>query len=279
MSDDESVPGSESVPGGDESGPGNNESGPGHDESDPAGGRADLLAEMRALRRRARTERHAYWFPLVLFGLLTCASIPFYVLPARPPGSTAAVSGAPPLPALGGYAGFTVQRYLGYYWLAALLGGLLLTLLWYRWNARRVGLATPARGYLLTTAALTALALVIPPLSQLRSPRWLQHLQVLWPGDLVLRGTFPFVIIAAGLWVLAWAERSRALALIAAVYTGTALLASLYNIENVLFRLGWNPSGNDWSLTSLPNVLLPAFVLLATGAGAFAVQRPYRARP
>jgi hypothetical protein len=111
-----------------------------------------------------------------------------------------------------------------------------------------------------------------------RPPARAQHLHALWPGDLVVRGTFPFVIIAAGLWVLAWAERSRALAVIAAVYTATALLSSLYNIENVLFRLGWNPSGSDWSLTSLPNVLLPALVLLAAGAGAFAVQRHHRTR-
>ena len=81
------------------------------------------------------------------------------------------------------------------------------------------------------------------------------------------------------MWVLAWAERSRALTLIAAVYTATALLASLYDIENVLFRLGWNPAGNDWALTSLPNVLLPALVLLAAGAGAFAVQRRHRTTP
>jgi len=77
--------------------------------------------------------------------------------------------------------------------------------------------------------------------------------------------------------VLAWAERSQALAVIAAIYTVTALLASLYNMENVLFRLGWNPSGSDWNLTSLPNVLLPAMVLLVAGAGSFAVHRRQRA--
>ena len=96
------------------------------------------------------------------------------------------------------------------------------------------------------------------------------------PGDLIIRGTLPFLIIAAGLWTLARAERSRALLAVAAIYTGTALLASLYNIENVLFRLGWNPSPGQWQLTSLPNVLLPALVLLAAGTAAFVVQRRTR---
>jgi hypothetical protein len=244
-------------------------------------GQADLLGEMKALRRQARATRHAYWFPLILFGLLTCAAVPFYISPIDQAGGAGVTRGGPPLPVLGGFAGVTTQRYLGYYWVAALLAGLLLTLLWYRRNARRVGLATPAGGYIITTAVLTVLALVLPLLSQVRSPHWLswlQYLSVLWPGDLVVRGTFPFVIIAAGLWVLAWAERSRALAVIAALYTATALLSSLYNIENVLFRLGWNPSGSEWDLTSLPNVLLPALVLLAAGAGAFAAQRRHRTR-
>jgi hypothetical protein len=242
-------------------------------------GEADLLGEMKALRRCVRAARHAYWFPLVLFGLLTLASAPFYILPGHQAGGVVGTQGAPPLPMLGGFPAVTVQRYLGYYWLAALLAGLLLTLLWYRRNARRVGLQTPARGSIITVAILTVLALVIPPLSQVRSPHWLswlQYLGVLWPGDLVVRGTFPFVIIAVGLWALAWAERSRALAVIAAVYTATALLSSLYDIGNVLFRLGWNPSGR--SLTYLPNVLPPALVLLAAGAGAFAAQQRHRAR-
>ncbi|HEX3713720.1 MAG TPA: hypothetical protein VHV09_13095 [Trebonia sp.] len=251
----------------------------GQQGGEPAAADAALLDEMRALRRRARSARHAYWFPLALFGLLTCASVPFYIQPgiAAGGGVVAGASGQQVFPVLGGAPGLLTQPDLGYYWLAALLAGLLATLLWYRWNARRVGLATPARGYVITVAALTAVAVAVPLVSTLPGPDWLHGLQFLWPGDLTIRGTFPFVIIAVGLWVLAWAERSPALAVIAAVYTATAVLASLYDVENVLFRLGWNPAPGEWDLTSLPNVLLPALVLLAAAAGAFAAQR--RRRP
>jgi hypothetical protein len=228
---------------------------------------AQLLGELTLLRRQTRVARHAYWFPLVLFGVLISASAPFYIHPGVPAASREVVTaGGPSMPLLGGFSG-----YLGYYWLTALFAGLLLTLLWYRRHARQVGLATPARGYIITSAVLTVLAFLLPPLSQLH---WLRWLQVLWPGDLVIRGTFPFLIIAIGLWVLARAERSRALATTAAAYTAAALLASLYDVDNILPRLGWN--GLPGNLTSLPNVLLPALVLLLAGAGAFAAQRRHR---
>ena len=64
----------------------------------------------------------------------------------------------------------------------------------------------------------------------------------------------------------------------ALAYTGAALLSSLYNVENIFFRLGWNPgrSAFGWQLTVLPNVLLPAAVLLVGGLGAFLAQRSVR---
>jgi hypothetical protein len=233
------------------------------------GDAAGLLSEMRRLRRDARSARHAYWFPLVLFSLLTFAAVPFYVTPRV--GLNVANGSA--LPILGGNPGFLVQNYLGYYWLAALLGGLAVTLWWYRRHARRTGLKTPSRGYLITVAALTGVALILPLLARFRP---FGFLYIAVPGDLIIRGTFPFLIIAIGLCVLAWAERSRALGLIALIYTGTALLAALYDIENVVFRLGWNPSPGQWRFSHLPNVLLPAVVLLAAGVGAFLVQRRQR---
>ena len=244
---------------------------------------AALLTDVRRLRSQTRTARHAYWLPLVLFGLLTCASVPFYIqptatCPARAirlvgpgqhsvhvgrQGACANRSSGPYVPGFGGFLRQGWQGYLPIYWLAAIAVGLTGTYLWYRRRGRRVGLVTPARGFLITGLVVSLLVLVLPTFG-------------LVPGDLTIRGTLPLLIIAAGLWTLATAERSRALVVVAALYTGAALLASLYNIENVLFRLGWNPAPDQWRLTSLPNVLLPALVLLAAGIAAFVTQRRTR---
>lgn len=243
----------------------------------PAGAGAgpdQLLADLTRMRRQARTARHAYWFPLILFGLLTCGAAPLYVMAATSLTASGSFASGPGPYLLGGVPLGTGSFYVGWYWAVALVGGYLLTLLWYRRHAGRAGVWTPARGYLVTGVVLTALALAIPPLT-----RWLHPLGLLLLplGDVWIRGTLAFLIIATGLWVLARAERSRALAAIALVYTGAALLSSLYNVENIVFRLGWTPrSAFAWQLTALPNVLLPAAILLVAGCGAFLAQRPRR---
>ena len=236
----------------------------------PEPGAGDLLGELSRLRRRTRAARHAYWFPLVLFGLLTCAAAPLYTATAAPGPGGGYRAGAT-LPLLGGLPGARGGLSLGWYWAVALTAGYLATVLWYRRHARRAGVRTPARGYLVAGIAATAAAIVLPPLT-----RWMPWLGVLWRpfGDAWIRGTLAFLVIAIGLWVLARAERSRGLAVIALVYTGAALLASLYNVENVVFRLGWTPAGPaGWRLAALPNVLLPALVLLAAGTSALIAQR------
>jgi hypothetical protein len=248
-----------------------------------------LLGEVATVRRKTRLARHAYWFPLVLFGLLTCAAIPFYLQPEprkrscvyAPPDHVCRVRGTAPPPFrpvlpngyLGGFGGTLVRSGTSFYWLAALLAGLAVTALWYRWRGARVGLRTPARGYLVIGFALLVLALVVPVLADHDSHSWLRFLM---PGDLLIRGTFPFMIIAVGLCVLAWAERSIALTIIAVTYLALSLVASLYDIENVFYRLGWNLGA---AVSGLPNVVLPALVLLLSGAGAWAVQRRYEVRP
>jgi hypothetical protein len=251
-----------------------------------------LLRDARDARRRARRARHAYWFPLVLFGLLTCASLPFYIqrIPHRRVtgvrGGHAAVGGhvvrvghphviGPSFfrsVYLGGFGAITSGQ-AAYYWLAAMLVGLAATAVWYRLRGDRVGLRTPSRGFVITGVALLVLALLIPILA---GSGGVGPLKVLMPGDLLIRGTFPLVLIGVGLCVLAWAERSIALTVIAAGYLALSLVASLYNIENVFYRLGWNLSPDA---SGLPNVVLPALVLLLSGAGAWVVQRRRRPRP
>jgi hypothetical protein len=249
---------------------------PGAAAAGPAGEPGPLLADLDRLRRQTRAARHAYWFPLILFGLLICGAAPLYV--AAVPAPAVGVVTVPLLREPTLLSGLPIGMgtfYVGWYWAVALVGGYLLTVAWYRWHARRAGVRTPARGYLITGVVLTAAVVVIPALTG-----WVPGLALVWLpfGDVWIRGTLAFLIIAIGLWVLARAERSRVLGVIALVYTGVTLLVSLYNVENIGFRLGWNPGGSAlaWRLTVLPNVLLPAVVLLVAGCGAFLAQRGRR---
>jgi hypothetical protein len=216
---------------------------------------ADLLAEIGALRRGARQARHAYWFPLVLFGLLICASLPFY-LQIGDLRNGVYTQPVPLWPALGGEAPGS-RAGTDCYWLAALAGGVAISDLWYWWHARRAGLAMAHRAALITLAALTLLAALLP-----------------W-DPATYGGTLPLVLIGIGLLVLARTERSRGLAVIAVLYTVTAVTSTLYDFANPLGDLGWYLPART---SGLPNEALPAAILLIAGAGALvARQWPRRA--
>ena len=230
----------------------------------PPGQPEEILADLGRLQRQARVARHAYWFPLVLFGALIAGSSPFFVEQMPPPGVILWVPRVDRLPTFGGV--FT-QAGLSYYWLAAIVTGLGLTGWWYRRRGARVGLRTPSRGFLLTGLIITAALLVLHFIS-------VGGIRMDFPlGIMTIRGTFPMLIIAVVLWVLARAERSAGLTVVAALFTGAALLADLYNVENIVFSLGWNPTQSQWRYTSLPGVLVPALVLLVAGGIAFVAQR------
>jgi hypothetical protein len=81
----------------------------------------------------------------------------------------------------------------------------------------------------------------------------------------------PLVVIAALLWVLAWAERSPTLAIIVAFYLAAALVVSQYNNSGLA---GGTTGAADLSLTALRLLgLLPALVLLVGGSGDWLAQR------
>jgi hypothetical protein len=244
---------------------------------DEAGQAVQLAGELRAIRDRASADARGYWLPLLLFGALICGSLPLYErLAGRPgqlgpPGAGRAGGGicvATPghachLPAVVGHV--TVVTALGYYWQIAIPVGVLLTAAFYQWRGRRVGLRTPARGFLITGLVLGELVLLVPLLAgqshSVTLPRLLH--------DTHQAG--PLVIIAALLGVLAWAERSPALAATVGVYLVVALVISPFDDGGLA---GGTTGAADLSLTGLRLLgLLPALVLLAGGAAALLSQR------
>lgn len=236
-------------------------------DADPASA-ARLLGEMRALGRQTSSDRRAYWLPLLLFGILIAASLPMYRLAVTPHGSLA--SGpitALPLLGTGYFHIYVGGGWLGLYWFLGIQAGIAATVLWYRWRGLRTGLRTPTRALLVAGLVVMELALLISLFGQ--------QLGLVSFGELFSRGTFPLLIFAVPLAVLAWMERSVVLAVIVAAYASLALLACLYDVENVLFRLGWHPAWRNGgaSLVSLPNVALPALFLLLAGAGAWLAPR------
>jgi hypothetical protein len=207
---------------------------------------ADLLADVRTLRRRARSDRHAYWLPLLFFGLAVGASAPLYVL--RVPAE------AGPTDAYSLYALPTDPR-LGTYWSVALLGGALLTVWWYRRRGSQVGIESRT-GPALVAGTLFLMAYLvlgtIPGVPALLGPLWVRDFTAL-------------LVVAAGLLALAWQERSTGLGVTAAVFAATAIYANAFLVSSVAYRFGWDV---PFELHLVPNLLLPAVVLLTGGVVA-----------
>jgi hypothetical protein len=179
-------------------------------------GAAQLVEHLRALSRRTSAAARAYWLPLILFGIVIGGSLPFYQKLRLP-----SMTGFYPESAIVAQLVKTEVSGLGLYWQVAILAGVVLTAAWYRWRARRTGLRTPARGFLVTGLVVSELILLIPLLighsSSLAIARLLHD----------THQSGPLVIIAVLLWTLAWAERSRTLAIITGCYLVVALAAGV----------------------------------------------------
>ena len=241
------------------------------DEEDVAP--AQVLQDMHALRERASLAGHAYWLPLLLFGTLICGSLPFYERLGQPPRAAGRPAPGPcraivnrPCHVAAGAGHLTVVTALGYYWQIAILAGIVLTVLWYRWRGNRVGLRTPTRVFLIAGLILGELVLLVPLLAgQSSSLTRLMH-------DTHQAGAL--VIIAALLWVLAWAERSPALATVVAAYLAVALVVTQFNNGGIA---GGTTGAADLSLTALRLLgLLPALILLAAGLATWLSRQLHR---
>ena len=227
-------------------------------------------AGQRAARRRRAPARQARWFPLVAFGIVVLGATPFYWQAATKctGGRTSCPSQTPPSPLGGLLLPFERDGHLTtwatVYWMCTLAAGLILTAFFSQRRAKQ-------SGTILSTWPAIAVSLVFVALLMLTSPQVLRALgangrsiALLLP-DLRVRGLTPLLVVAVVLLALALVERSRSLTLFATAFGALAVTANLYDLENVLARLGWRlgPGAGP-----LPNILVPGLVLLA-GAGVF----------
>jgi hypothetical protein len=165
----------------------------------------ELLDDVRTLRTRARRDRRASAFPLLLFGVLILVAPLCYVPLDLPPELlnqvTIQSSGPFPLfdprPMLLNY-----RELVGWYWFLTIVLGFAATAWWYRKRAMRIGIEIDSRGYLVAAGASLAGFLVgVPLLEFLVTPH-----NTLYSTPEV---NLPILIgsaVAAGL-VLFWATR------------------------------------------------------------------------
>jgi EamA domain-containing membrane protein RarD len=144
-----------------------------------------------------------------------------------------------------------------------LLGGALLTAWWYRHSGRRTGIEgrpEPA----LVAAALAVMAYVTIAVVPASAPL---------VGTLELRSFGPLLVVAVGVLALAWQERSTDLRVTAVAFAAAAVLANTHDLVDLGHRLGWTVPDR---LALLPDLALPAAVLLAGAAVARVRARPVR---
>jgi len=218
----------------------------------------DLLVAVRDLSRQVRSAQRGTWFPLLVFGVITLASIPIYRYAPRSkilgtcrsgPQHTVLCSGTNPW----AYA----------YWLVALIVAYVVIAAFYVRQSRRRGVGTPVRPYVIVgvilavaTAALTLWLAFHTPI-----PASIESIHISLARRFAHGLATPMTAIGLALLVLAWVERNRALLAYTVVYLAI-VLAQAGQITH---------SRSQWFF--LPHLLIPAVILLAGSAG-FALFRP-----
>ena len=215
---------------------------------------ATWTGDVKQLRRRTRVARGTPWFPLTLFGMLVLGSTPLYATPTAscPPSQEYCMETVPPSPFSGllFLGGFTTNpTAVAIFWLIAGPLAYLATAAFYQTRAQRRGVALSTSTYLATGLGLLTVLLVTT---------WVGVFPF---GNFIIRGLTPLITVAIGLFALARSERSWPLAGFAAVFFALVLVANLYDMENLTYRLGLGWHGLQ------VNVLVLGAVLVLAGAG------------
>lgn len=207
----------------------------------------ELLADVHALRRRARGDRQAYWLPLLFFGLAIASSAPLYVQH---------IVMSTDLSQTNDLYGIAVDYRLHAYWSVVLLGGTLLTVWWYRRQGIRTGIegrvGPPLVAAALFLMAYTALG-AFPEVGVYLWPLWFRDYSAL-------------LVIAVGLLALARQERSAGLWGVAVAFLSATVLAFIPDLTGNLSQDLLGGPAEAYRFEQLPALVLPALVLLVGGS-------------
>ncbi len=218
-----------------------------------------VLSGIRDLTRRVRETQRATWFPLLVFAVVTFASIPVFRYGGHHPWTCVALPARP-----GRTAGRICTIYSNaqfVYWPIALVLAYVAIAAFYIRRTRARGIETRVRPYaiagIIIAAAVTGAAWweAEHPLRDLHSGLTGAPLRLATAG----------AAIGLALLVLAWAERNGALLLFTVVY----LAAVLTNVGHVAVSVVNSP------LIFVPIVVQACLLLLASIGFALA-QKPWR---
>jgi hypothetical protein len=208
-----------------------------------------LLSSARELAQRVRKQQRATWFPLLVFAVLTFASLPV----RRYSGHHLDCQAVPRICTVYSDAEFV-------YWPIALVLAYVAIAAFYIRRSRARGIETRVRPYAIA-GIIIAVALTGAALWELHNPPVGNPMGL---NGLPYRLASPGAAIGLALLVLAWAERNRALLLLTLAYL-VAVLASI-TFGGVQHHPVWY---------SYP-VVFQGSVLLLGGIGFALAQRPSR---
>lgn len=227
-------------------------------------GPTSVLEEVGRVRAHTRLYRSGHWFASMTFGVVILGALPFYVqsTPARTPHCPCASSS--PLGRAFEPGSGSARHWADLYWAVAVVIGFAAVVGFYHFRGRMIGVQGP-----LWPAVVAGLVL-------LGAVMWVDRGSNLAPLDFWRRGTSALVVIALGFCALSLLERDRPFMVFVVGFLALALLACLYNMINVFYRLGIAAPfrGNN---STLPNLIVPA-VYLIVGGFAFFLARGRRLR-
>jgi hypothetical protein len=207
-----------------------------------------LLSSTRDLVRRVRKTQRATWFPLLVFAAVTFAAIPVYSVGGHHMGTCAALP-------RGVVCSVSYTAGLVYWPIAIVLAYVAIAAFYIR-RSQVHGVGTRVRPYVIAGIVLALVAT--------GAALWAFHHPVGYGPDLWLaRLGRPSFAIGLALLVLAWAERNRALVILALGYLAVLVVP-----------LAFGGVSRGW--TFLPQFLIDGSILLLGGIGFALAQRPWR---